>query len=40
VDRRDELVRGERDPTRPEMAMSVVPFVALVAWLTWLGASL
>ncbi len=34
------LVRGERDPTRPEMAMSVVPFVALAAWLIWLGASL
>lgn len=34
------LVRGERPPTRPEMAMGVVPFVALAAWLIWLGASL
>jgi hypothetical protein len=34
------LVRGERPPTRAEMTMGVVPFVALAAWLTWLGASL
>lgn len=34
------LVRGERPPTRAEMAMGVVPFVALAAWLIWLGASL
>lgn len=34
------LVRGERDPTRPEMVMSVVPFVTLAAWLIWLGTSL
>lgn len=34
------LVRGERPPTRPEMVMGVVPFIALAAWLLWLGASL
>lgn len=34
------LVRGERPPTSFEMAMGVVPFVALAAWLIWLGASL
>jgi hypothetical protein len=34
------LVRGERPPNRAEMAMGVVPFIALAAWLIWLGASL
>ena len=34
------LVKGERNPTRTELMVAVVPFVALTAWFYWAGASL
>ncbi len=34
------LVRGEREPTRPEQLAGTVPCLALVAWLMWLAVSL
>lgn len=34
------MVKGERAPTQAEMALSVVPFIGVIAWLLWLGASL
>lgn len=34
------LVRGEKTPTRTQMFLSTVPFIGLVGWLIWLGASL
>jgi hypothetical protein len=34
------LVRGDRMPTAAEMVVAAVPFVAIAAWLAWLGAVL
>ena len=40
ISRDRALVRGERAPTGLEMMFGVVPFIAIAAWLIWLGASI
>ncbi|MFO7548709.1 MAG: hypothetical protein R6X29_07580 [Acidimicrobiia bacterium] len=34
------LIRAERAPTPPEMAVGVVPFLGVAVWLVWLGVEL
>lgn len=34
------MMKGERSPTQVEMALSVVPFIGVIAWLVWLGLNL
>ncbi len=40
VARDPAMLRGQRAPTGTEMVSGVAPFIALAAWLIWLGASL
>jgi len=40
VSRDRAQLHGERHPTGFKMTLGVVPFVAVAAWLIWLGANL
>lgn len=39
MSRDQALVKGQRNPTRNELAVAVLPLLALLVWFYWVGAS-